>query len=98
MRETATSEALSVVTRGAPEPPGLLAEFWGYFVANRGAVAGLGVVVVVSLMAIFANVIAPYPPDLTNSAAFLKPPRGRTAARGHTCSARTPSAATYSPG
>ena len=26
------------------------------------------------LMAIFANVIAPYPPDLTNNAVFLKPP------------------------
>jgi dipeptide transport system permease protein len=57
-----------------PVPPGPLREFWGYFSANRGAVAGLTVVVAVLLMAAFANVLAPYPPDLTNNAAFLKPP------------------------
>lgn len=51
-----------------------LREFWRYFSANRGAVAGLIFVVAVLLMAAFANVIAPYPPDLTNSAVFLKPP------------------------
>ncbi|MEO5765611.1 MAG: ABC transporter permease subunit [Casimicrobiaceae bacterium] len=58
----------------APAPPGPLREFWGYFSANHGAVAGLVVVVLVLLTAIFANVVAPYPPDLTNSAAFLRPP------------------------
>ncbi len=58
----------------APAPPGPLREFWGYFSSNRGAVAGLVVVVAVLLMAAFANVLAPYPPDLTNNAAFLKPP------------------------
>jgi dipeptide transport system permease protein len=49
-------------------------EFWRYFSANRGAVAGLIFVIAVLLMAAFANVIAPHPPDLTNSAVFLKPP------------------------
>ncbi len=58
----------------APAPPGRLREFWGYFSANHGAVAGLAVVVAVLLMAAFANVLAPYPPDLTNNAVFLKPP------------------------
>ncbi len=58
----------------APAPPGPLREFWSYFSSNRGAVAGLAVVVAVLLMAAFANVLAPYPPDLTNNAAFLKPP------------------------
>src|SRR6185437_4668789 len=43
-------------------------EFWRYFSANRGAVAGLIFVIAVLLMAAFANVIAPHPPDLTNSA------------------------------
>jgi dipeptide transport system permease protein len=56
------------------EPPGPWREFWGYFSANHGAVAGLVVVVFVLGLAAFANVIAPYPPDLTNNAAFLKPP------------------------
>jgi dipeptide transport system permease protein len=58
----------------APAPPGPLREFWSYFSANHGAVAGLTVVVVVLLTAAFANVLAPYPPDLTNNAVFLKPP------------------------
>jgi dipeptide transport system permease protein len=58
----------------APVPPGPLREFWGYFSANRGAVAGLVIVVGVLLLAAFANVLAPYPPDLTNQAVFLKPP------------------------
>jgi dipeptide transport system permease protein len=58
----------------APAPPGPWREFWGYFSRNHGAVAGLAIVIAVVLMAAFANVIAPYPPDLTNNTAFLKPP------------------------
>ncbi|MBP6565107.1 MAG: ABC transporter permease subunit, partial [Burkholderiales bacterium] len=48
--------------------------FWGYFSANRGAVAGLVVVVIVLGLAAFAPFIAPYSPDLTNNEVFLKPP------------------------
>ncbi|GMU72939.1 MAG: ABC transporter permease subunit [Burkholderiales bacterium] len=59
---------------GVGAPPGPLSEFWGYFSANRGALAGLAIVVAVLLMAAFANLLAPYPPDLTNNAMFLKPP------------------------
>ena len=55
--------------RGAP-----LREFWRHFSANAGAVAGLAIVVFVLLLAVFAPWLAPYPPDLTNNAAFLKPP------------------------
>jgi dipeptide transport system permease protein len=58
----------------APEPIGPLREFWGYFSANRGALAGLAIVVFVLALAAFADLIAPYPPDLTNNAVFLKPP------------------------
>jgi dipeptide transport system permease protein len=68
------STPLLVADAIAPAPPGPLREFWSYFSANHGAVAGLIVVVVVMLMAAFANVLAPYPPDLTNNAVFLKPP------------------------
>jgi len=67
------SETLTVAAEAAA-PPGPLAEFWGYFSANRGAVAGLVIVVTVLLVAAFADVLAPYPPDLTNNAVFLKPP------------------------
>jgi dipeptide transport system permease protein len=64
-----------VAAADAPrEPVGPLREFWGYFSANKGAVAGLVVVVLLLLVAAFANVLAPYPPDLTNNAIFLKPP------------------------
>ena len=56
------------------EPPGPWREFWGYFSANRGALAGLVIVVLVLGLAAFANVLAPFPPDLTNNAVFLKPP------------------------
>ena len=58
----------------ATRPRGPLREFWGYFSANHGAVAGLIFIVVIVLVAIFAPLIAPYPPDLTNNAVFLKPP------------------------
>jgi len=57
-----------------PSPPGPLREFWTYFSANHGAVAGLVIIVIVLLTAAFAPILAPYPPDLTNNAVFLKPP------------------------
>jgi len=68
------STPMLVADGAAPAPPGPVREFWGYFSANRGAVAGLVVVIAVLSMAAFANVLAPFPPDLTNNAAFLKPP------------------------
>ncbi|MHB1201047.1 MAG: ABC transporter permease subunit [Polaromonas sp.] len=59
----------------APHP---LREFWSYFSANRGALTGLIVVVSVLLVALFAPVLAPHAPNLTNSAVFLKPPAWQT--------------------
>ena len=56
------------------EPPRPLHEFWGYFSANRGALAGLMLVLLVLLLAAFAPLVAPFAPDLTDSAVFLKPP------------------------
>ncbi|MDM0014026.1 ABC transporter permease subunit [Variovorax sp. J22P168] len=55
-------------------PPGPWREFWGAFSANRGAVAGLAVIVLLLAVALFAPWIAPYPPNLTDSTAFLRPP------------------------
>ena len=68
-----TMEAPPVVAPTAT-PPHPIREFWGYFSANNGAVAGLVVIVAVLLMALLADVIAPHSPYLTNNAAFLKPP------------------------
>ncbi len=58
----------------ASQPTHPIQEFWRYFRGNKGALAGLAIVVLVLLMALLAPWIAPYPPDLTNNAAFLKPP------------------------
>jgi dipeptide transport system permease protein len=55
-------------------PPSPLREFWISFSANKGAVGGLVIVVVLLLLALFAPFIAPHLPDQTNSSAFLKPP------------------------
>ena len=65
-------------TEAIAAPPGPLREFWGYFSANHGAVAGLVIVVAVLLTAAFANFLAPYSPNLTNNAAFLQPPAWQT--------------------
>ncbi|GMV47765.1 MAG: ABC transporter permease [Pseudomonadota bacterium] len=62
------------VAVAAAAPPGPLREFWGGFSANRGALIGLVVVLAVLALAAFAPWVAPYPPDLTNNAAFLRPP------------------------
>jgi len=58
----------------ASAPPGPMREFWTAFSANRGAVAGLVVVVVLLLTALFAPWLAPHPPNATNSQVFLQPP------------------------
>ncbi len=57
-----------------PAPPHPLREFWNYFSANKGAVAGVAVIMVVLLLALLADVIAPHSPYLTDSAMALKPP------------------------
>lgn len=66
--ETLQAPAASVA------PPHPVREFWTYFSANRGAVAGLIVIGIVLFCALFAPLIAPHDPNLTNNAVFLKPP------------------------
>jgi dipeptide transport system permease protein len=67
---SASTEAL------APVHP--LREFWRYFSSNKGAVAGLFIVVMVFVLAAAADVIAPYAPDLTDNTVFLTPPAWQT--------------------
>lgn len=69
-----TAEALHEAETQAVTPPHPLAEFWMYFSANRGAVAGLVVIVAVALTAVFADAIAPHPPHEQYRDAFLVPP------------------------
>lgn len=65
---------MTTIEAPSAAPPGPLREFWHYFSENKGAVGGLVVIVTVVLLAIFAPLIAPHSPILTNSSAFLKPP------------------------
>jgi dipeptide transport system permease protein len=68
----------SVQTAVAPAPVHPLRDFWRYFSANKGAIAGLVIVLGVMMVAIFADVIAPYAPDLTDNSVFLVPPAWQT--------------------
>lgn len=52
----------------------LVAEFWSYFRENRGAVIGLFVFLAVCIIAVFADLVAPYLPQEQYRDAFLKPP------------------------
>lgn len=61
-------------TPTAAAPPGPIAEFWFYFRENRGAVAGLAVFLVICILALFADVIAPHSPTQQYRQSFLVPP------------------------
>jgi dipeptide transport system permease protein len=71
-----TAEVLKtpVVVEQANAPQHPLLQFWSDFNANFGAVAGLVVIVILVLLALFADFVAPHSPILTNNTAFLKPP------------------------
>jgi dipeptide transport system permease protein len=56
----------------APPRPGR--EFWQAFAANRAALAGLVVIALVVVAAVFAGAIAPHSPVATHDDAFLRPP------------------------
>lgn len=58
----------------APEPRTPLQEFWHYFSSNKGAVVGLAFIVLICLMAIFADVVAPHSPSAQVRDALLLPP------------------------
>ena len=58
----------------AASAPGQWREFWRYFRENRGAVAGLAVVAVIVVLAVFAEVIAPHSPIEQYRDHLLRPP------------------------
>ena len=69
--ETLEAPLAAAETETPPQPWRVL---WHDFARNRGALIGLAIIVAVALVAIFADLIAPHAPNLTNNAAFLKPP------------------------
>ena len=64
----------NAATIAALTPPSPLREFWIYFGENKGAVAGLVVFVVISLLAVGADLIAPHAADEQYREHFLTPP------------------------
>jgi dipeptide transport system permease protein len=68
------TEAVVASRQIAPSPPGPWREFWISFSANKGAVAGMAIVLGLLLVAVVAPWLAPHMPFQTNSSAFLRPP------------------------
>ena len=67
-------QAQAVEPAPTEAPPGPLREFWQYFRENKGAVAGLAVIVLIVLTAIFADLVAPHPPSQQYRDHLLRPP------------------------
>jgi dipeptide transport system permease protein len=55
-------------------PPSSLAAFWAVFRENRGAVVGLAIFCVIVVLAIFADLVAPYSPYIQFREAVKLPP------------------------
>ena len=64
--------ATPAIVTGAP--PGRFAEFWRSYAQSRGALIGLALVVLLVLLAIFADVVSPHPPNEQYRDFTLTPP------------------------
>ncbi len=71
---TAKLDTAAVAVPAGAAPPHPLVEFWHYFRANRGALAGLAVICTLVAVALGADVIAGHPPNEQYRDAFLAPP------------------------
>ncbi len=65
---------MSTLELAAPAPRSPLQEFWFNFSRNKGAVVGLGYIVIIFVISVFADVIAPHDPIMQVRDAFLLPP------------------------
>lgn len=79
----------------APGPMTPLQEFWHYFKRNKGAVVGLVYVVVMIVIAVFANFLAPITRRISSVIRCWRRRSGRTAAAWRICSAPTTWAAIF---
>jgi dipeptide transport system permease protein len=70
----AIGEQVDKTRAGTGAPPSPWVEFWLYFVQSRGAVAGLAVFVVVCVLALTADWVAPHLPHEQYRDHFLAPP------------------------
>lgn len=71
-------EVLEKVRAAEPAPPGPLKEVWIAFAENKGALAGLIVILVIAFVAIFADVLALHSPIEQFRDALLAPPVWQT--------------------
>lgn len=71
MESSAQALGVHAEPSSVPHP---LVEFWLYFSSNRGALAGLATVCLLVLVAVGADVLAPYEPQEQYRDAFLAPP------------------------
>jgi dipeptide transport system permease protein len=68
-------DAVGALPLGEPgAPPGPWREFWRSFSRSRGAMIGLALVAALLLLAVFAELIAPHPPNEQYRESFLTPP------------------------
>ncbi|KJZ15768.1 MAG: dipeptide ABC transporter permease DppC [Marinomonas sp.] len=79
MNQTQTSDSASTKEQdaaydNAPVPMTPFQEFWHYFSANKGALAGFIFIVFICFIALFADWIAPHTPSIQNRSALLLPP------------------------
>ena len=73
------ADASSQIARTVPTGRlGRLAEFWRYFRENRGAVIGMWVFFAIFLVAVLADVLAPYDPTAQFRGHTLQPPAWET--------------------
>ncbi|MGO2510448.1 dipeptide ABC transporter permease DppC [Marinomonas polaris] len=71
---TSTKTSTTDIPLTAPAPMTPFQEFWHYFSSNKGAVAGLVVILIICFMAVFANFVAPHSPSDQYRDALLLPP------------------------
>jgi len=68
------AENLEIAVDDDFSPPGPFREFWNYFSANRGALLGFSLIVLVLLAALFANFLTPHSPFEQYRQHILTPP------------------------
>ncbi len=67
----AKAQTISAIPEQAPSP---LQEFWADFSKNKGALTGLIFIIFITIMAVFADYVAPFPPAEQYRDFFLLPP------------------------
>ncbi|HXX84606.1 MAG TPA: ABC transporter permease subunit [Casimicrobiaceae bacterium] len=67
-------ETAAAIEFGPEAAPGPLREFWKAYSQSRGALIGLALIVLLILLAIFADVVSPYPPNEQYREFTLTPP------------------------